>query len=102
MAVIEITKENFENEVVKSDRVVLLDFWAPWCGPCRMLSPIVDEVAEEHPEIKVGKINVDEQEELAAKFDVMSIPSLFVLKNGEVVNQSVGAIPKAQVVALIK
>jgi len=102
MAVIEITKENFENEVVKSDRPVLLDFWAPWCGPCRMLSPIVDEVAEEHPEIKVGKINVDEEEELAAKFDVMSIPSLFVLKNGEVVNQSVGAIPKAQVVALIK
>ena len=102
MAVIEITKENFENEVVKSDRPVLLDFWAPWCGPCRMLSPIVDEVAEEHPEIKVGKVNVDEEEELAAKFDVMSIPSLFVLKNGEVVNQSVGAIPKAQVVALIK
>ena len=102
MAVIEITKENFENEVVKSDKTVLLDFWAPWCGPCRMLSPIVDEVAEEHPEIKVGKINVDEQEELAARFDVMSIPSLFVLKNGEVVNQSVGAIPKAQVVALIK
>ena len=102
MAVIEITKENFENEVVKSDRPVLLDFWAPWCGPCRMLSPIVDEVAEEHPEIKVGKVNVDEQEDLAAKFDVMSIPSLFVLKNGEVVNQSVGAIPKAQVVALIK
>lgn len=102
MAVIEITKENFENEVVKSDRPVLLDFWAPWCGPCRMLSPIVDEVAEEHPEIKVGKVNVDEQEELAAKFDVMSIPSLFVLKNGEVVNQSVGALPKAQVVALIK
>lgn len=102
MAVIEITKENFENEVVKSDRPVLLDFWAPWCGPCRMLSPIVDEVAEEHPEIKVGKVNVDEQEELAARFDVMSIPSLFVLKNGEVVNQSVGALPKAQVVALIK
>ena len=102
MAVIEITKENFENEVVKSDKTVLLDFWAPWCGPCRMLSPIVDEVAEEHSEIKVGKINVDEQEELAARFDVMSIPSLFVLKNGEVVNQSVGAIPKAQVVALIK
>ena len=102
MAVIEITKENFENEVVKSDRVVLLDFWAPWCGPCRMLSPIVDEVAEEHPEIKVGKINVDEQEELAVKFDVMSIPTLFVMKNGEIVNQSLGAIPKAQVEALIK
>ena len=102
MAVIEITKANFEEEVMKSERPVLLDFWAPWCGPCRMLSPIVDEVAEEHPEIKVGKVNVDEEEELAVRFDVMSIPALFVIKNGEVVNQSLGAIPKAQVVALIK
>ena len=102
MAVINITKANFEEEVMKSEIPVLLDFWAPWCGPCRMLSPIVDEVAEEHPEIKVGKINVDEEEELAVKFDVMSIPTLFVIKNGEVVNQSLGAIPKAQVVALIK
>ncbi len=102
MAVIEITKENFENEVVKSDKVVLLDFWAPWCGPCRMLSPIVDEVAEENPDIKVGKINVDEEPELAEKFEVMSIPTLFVMKNGEIVNQSLGAIPKAQVLALLK
>ena len=102
MAVIEITKANFEEEVMKSERPVLLDFWAPWCGPCRMLSPIVDEVAEEHPEIKVGKVNVDNEEELAVRFDVMSIPALFVIKNGEVVNQSLGAIPKAQVVALIK
>ena len=102
MSAMNINKNSFHEEVMKSEKPVLIDFWAPWCGPCRMLSPIVDEVAEEHPEIKVGKVNVDEEEELAAKFDVMSIPSLFVLKNGEVVNQSVGAIPKAQVVALIK
>jgi thioredoxin 1 len=97
-----VNAADLEELIANTDKTVYCDFWASWCGPCRMLSPIVDEVAEEHPEIKVGKVNVDEQEELAAKFDVMSIPSLFVLKNGEVVNQSVGALPKAQVVALIK
>lgn len=102
MSVITITKDNYESEVTLSECTVLLDFWAPWCGPCRMLSPIVDEIAEENPQIKVGKVNVDEQPELAEKFGVMSIPSLFVVKGGEIVNQSVGVIPKAQILALVE
>ena len=101
MAVITITKENFEAEVLRSDKPVLLDFWASWCGPCRMLSPIVDEVAEERGDIKVGKVNVDEQADLAAEFGVMSIPTLLVFKNGKLVNQSVGARPKSGVLALL-
>lgn len=101
MKPITITKENYEAEVLNAERPVLLDFWASWCGPCRMLSPIIDEVAAEHDEIKVGKVNVDEQMELAAQFGVQSIPSLFVVKNGKVVNQSMGAIPKAEVLALL-
>ena len=101
MAVITITKENFEAEVLRSDKPVLLDFWASWCGPCRMLSPIVDEVAEERTDIKVGKVNVDEQADLAAEFGVMSIPTLLVFKNGKLVNQSVGARPKSGVLALL-
>ena len=84
MAVITITKENFENEVLKSDKPVLLDFWATWCGPCRMVSPIVDEIANERDDIKVGKINVDEQGELSMQFRIVSIPTLIVMKNGEV------------------
>lgn len=102
MAVIEITAENFEAEVLNSDKPVLLDFWAIWCGPCMMLSPLVDEVAQEHPEIKVGKVNTDEQMALAQRFKVAAIPALFVVKDGEVVNKSVGAIPKEQIEALIK
>ena len=102
MSVIKITKENFDNEVLNSEKTVLLDFYADWCGPCRMVSPIVDAIAEEHPEYKVGKINVDEQGELATTFGVMSIPSLFVIKNGEVANQAVGARTKAQILDMLK
>ena len=101
MSVITVNKENFQKEVMESDRPVLVDFWASWCGPCRMVSPIVDEIALEHPEIKVCKINVDEEGELASQFGVMSIPSLFVIKDGKVTNQSVGALPKNQILALL-
>ncbi len=101
MAVIEIKSTNFQQEVLNSDKPVLLDFWASWCGPCRMVSPIVDEIAEERQDIKVGKVNVDEQPELAAQFGVMSIPTLVVMKDGKVVNQTVGARPKAQILSLL-
>ena len=101
MSVININKNNFQEEVIHSDKPVLLDFWASWCGPCRMVSPIVDEIAAERSDIKVGKINVDEQPELAAQFGVMSIPTLVVMKNGRIVNQTVGARPKAQILALL-
>ncbi len=102
MSVIVINSDNFENEVLKSEKTVLLDFYADWCGPCRMLSPTVEKIAKENPDIKVGKINVDEQEALASAFGVMSIPSLFVLKDGKVVNQSLGAIPEAQILEMLK
>ena len=101
MSVLHITKENFENEVLKSDRPVLLDFWASWCGPCRMVSPIIDEIAEETTDKKVCKINVDEQPELAQAFKVMSIPMLAVVKDGKVTNTSVGYKAKAAVLALL-
>lgn len=101
MSVINITKNNFNNEVLNSDKPVLLDFWASWCGPCRMVSPIIDEIANERADIKVGKINVDEQPELAAKFSVMSIPTLVVIKDGKIVNQAMGARPKAQILDMI-
>lgn len=101
MEVLTITKENFESEVLQSDKPVLLDFWAVWCGPCRMVSPIVDEIANERDDIKVGKINVDEQSELSQQFGVMSIPTLVVMKNGEIANKAVGALPKDEILALL-
>ena len=101
MSAINVNKNNFNQEVLNSDKPVLLDFWASWCGPCRMVSPIVDEIAAERSDIKVCKINVDEQPELAARFGVMSIPTLVVMKNGKVVNQATGARPKAQILAML-
>ena len=101
MSAIHVNKNNFDREVLNSDKPVLLDFWASWCGPCRMVSPIVDEIAAERSDIKVCKINVDEQPELAARFGVMSIPTLVVMKNGKVINQAVGARPKAQILAML-
>ena len=101
MSAININKNNFQNEVLNSEMPVLLDFWAPWCGPCRMVSPIVDEIAAERGDIKVGKINVDEQPELAGRFGVMSIPTLVVMKDGKIIHQAVGARPKAQILAML-
>ena len=101
MSVIHVNKNNFQKEVLLSDKPVLLDFWATWCGPCRMVSPILDEIAAQRSDIKVGKINVDEQPELAAQFRVMSIPTLVVMKNGRIVQQAVGARPKAQILSML-
>ena len=101
MSAIKINKNNFNEEVLRSDKPVLLDFWASWCGPCRMVGPILDEIAEEREDIKVCKINVDEEPELASEFGIMSIPSLMVMRNGEIVNKSVGAKPKAQILAML-
>ena len=100
MSAIKITNQNFSEIVTNSDKPVLVDFWAPWCGPCKMVSPLIDEIADEHPEYNVGKVNVDEEPELAAKFQVVSIPSLFVFKNGEIANQAVGARSKQQILAM--
>ena len=101
MSVLKISKDNFQNEVINSKSPVLLDFYAEWCGPCRMVSPIVDEIAEERADVKVGKINVDEESELASKFGIYSIPALVVMKDGKIVNQAVGAMPKAQILAML-
>ena len=102
MSVMEITKDNFEEEVLQAEKPVLLDFWASWCGPCRMVSPIVDEIAEETTAVKVGKINVDEEEELAREFGIMSIPTLILMRDGKIVKQSVGARPKAAILEMIE
>lgn len=101
MSVITITKENFQSEVIESSKPVLLDFWASWCGPCRMLSPVIDQIGEERDDIKVGKVNVDEQPELASQFQVMSIPTLVVISEGEIVNKAMGVMPKQKVLDLL-
>lgn len=101
MASIQLTAANFPKEVLQAEQTVLVDFWAPWCGPCRMVGPIVEQIADERPDIKVGKINVDEENALAAQFGVMSIPTLLVFKNGQVVNKSVGARPKAALLKML-
>lgn len=102
MSVVTLTENNFDQEVIKSDKPVLIDFWASWCGPCRMVSPIVDEIADEEADkVKVGKVNVDEQPELASRFGVMSIPTLVVMKNGEVASTSVGARGKEAILAML-
>ncbi|HHT14787.1 MAG: thioredoxin [Christensenellales bacterium] len=101
MSVVTITKDNFQQEVLNSDKPVLVDFWAAWCGPCRMVAPVLNEIAVENPSIKVAKINVDEQPELASKYGIMSIPTLLVFKNGKVANQAIGARPKAAILSLV-
>lgn len=102
MSALKLTKANFETEVLQSDRPVLVDFWAPWCGPCRMVSPIIEEIAEETDTAKVTKVNVDEQPELAAEFGVMSIPTLLVFKNGRVTNKAVGARQKSAILEMLR
>ncbi len=102
MSAMHINKENFSSLVLESKVPVLLDFWAPWCGPCRMVGPILDEIARENPDIRVAKVNVDEESELAGAFQVMSIPALFVMKEGKIVNQSVGAQPKERILEMLK
>ena len=101
MSAININKNNFQNEIMDSEKTVLLDFWAPWCAPCRMGVPVIEEIAGERPDIKVGKINVDEQPELASKFSIMSIPTLVVMKNGKIVQQVSGARPKKAILEML-
>ena len=101
MSAININKNNFQNEIMDSEKTVLLDFWAPWCDPCRMVAPIIEEIAGERPDIKVGKINVDEQPELASEFSIMSIPTLVVMKNGKIVQQVSGARPKNAILEML-
>ena len=101
MSAININKNNFQNEIMDSEKTVLLDFWAPWCAPCRMVDPVIEEIAGERPDIKVGKINVDEQPELASKFSIMSIPTLVVMKNGKIVQQVSGARPKKAILEML-
>lgn len=101
MPVLTINKDNFQKEVMESEKPVLLDFWANWCGHCKSISPVIDEISAEHPEIKVCKINIDDEHELAKQFEIMSIPALLVIKDGKVTNRSVGLKPKNQILRMI-
>ena len=101
MSVIAVTKDTFAQEVLGSDKTVLVDFWASWCGPCRMLSPVVDEVAQERPDVKVCKVNIDDEQALAVEYGVMSIPTLMVFQNGKAVHTSVGVVPKAKIMSML-
>ena len=101
MSAIQVNKDNFQEVVLNSDKPVLVDFWASWCGPCRMVAPILEEIANERSDVKVCKINVDEEPELASRYNVMSIPTMLVVKEGQVVNQAVGARPKSQILSLL-
>ncbi len=101
MPALAINKNNFQKEVLESDKTVLLDFWASWCGPCKSISPVIDEISTEHPEIKVCKVNIDEEQELAERFSIMSVPTLLVVKNGKTVNQSVGLKTKNQILQMM-
>ena len=102
MSIIKITEDNFETEVMSSDKTVLVDFWATWCGPCAMIAPILEEIAAENDDINIAKIDVDDNPQLAAQFGIMSIPTLLVVKDGQVVNKAVGAMPKEEILALVK
>lgn len=101
MNVLAVTKETYQKEVLESEKPVLLDFWAPWCGPCQMLAPVLEEIAAERADLKIGKINVDEQPQLASQFGIMSIPTLLVFKDGKQVNQGIGYMPKENVLKLL-
>ena len=101
MSIINITNQNYQKEIMESKKTILLDFWAEWCGPCKIITPVIDEIANENPDLKVCKINVDEQPELANRFHVRSIPSLFVMKEGEIINQSIGAKTKEEILKML-